>query len=505
MSVPATPDTHPAAASVTPGGYSIERSTLGERFEPSVLDLIVGLLAPDTSATVALRTAIDAVFVDRWQATTWADLMVFTSTDVAAAFTPGPDIPVEATAPVVVKKLGYVVDFARIGALTPNTTMNDIVQSVSPSHRRATVGGLPHSPSRNLMQVFDKKAVPTIEKFNGHDEDYFTWKESTINALGTAGFSRFLDDKTVVSRHPEVAESVFYSLRGAVYGGQAQSIAQRMLDEKNLDPTDLWSALEDYYDTALNRANVVLFDIRRLLHLRLDPDNPASKFISAYRECLQRLRKNHARLSDDTDTLRALLLVAIQDDDFEMVRDSIVHKPDLSVESILTELRERETSLMMRDQASRLGGDGSSGTRVSRRAKQASSKKGGSNASSGGRSTAEPGNNFTKWSIPRYPDSWKKAFGGSLFKLLLDWRNDAHKGKTQDQLISEYATTIEKIRPASTSKSGTSSGGSSSNDTSTTTTAYSTGGSSDQQGDNAPARKRIRLQKSRRVVTERAA
>ena len=345
MSVPPTPDTHPAAASVTPGGYSIERSTLGERFEPSVLDLIVGLLAPDTSATVALRTAIDAVFVDRWQATTWADLMVFTSTDVAAAFTPGPDIPVEATAPVVVKKLGYVVDFARIGALTPNTTMNDIVQSVSPSHRRATVGGLPHSPSRNLMQVFDKKAVPTIEKFNGHDEDYFTWKESTINALGTAGFSRFLDDKTVVSRHPEVAESVFYSLRGAVYGGQAQSIAQRMLDEKNLDPTDLWSALEDYYDTALNRANVVLFDIRRLLHLRLDPDNPASKFISAYRECLQRLRKNHARLSDDTDTLRALLLVAIQDDDFEMVRDSIVHKPDLSVESILTELRERETSL----------------------------------------------------------------------------------------------------------------------------------------------------------------
>jgi hypothetical protein len=267
----------------------------------------------------------------------------------------------------------------------------------------------------------------------------------------------------------------------------------------------LWSALEDYYDTALNRANVVLFDIRRLLHLRLDPDNPASKFISAYRECLQRLRKNHARLSDDTDTLRALLLVAIQDDDFEMVRDSIVHKPDLSVESILTELRERETSLMMRDQASRLGGDGSSGTRVSRRAKQASSKKGGSNASSGGRSTAEPGNNFTKWSIPRYPDSWKKAFGGSLFKLLLDWRNDAHKGKTQDQLISEYATTIEKIRPASTSKSGTSSGGSSSNDTSTTTTAYSTGGSSDQQGDNAPARKRIQLQKSRRVVTERAA
>ena len=108
--------------------------------------------------------------------------------------------------------------------------------------------------------------------------------------------------------------------------------------------------LEEYYNTALNRANVVLFDIRRLLNIRLDPQTTATKFISDFRDCLQRLRKNNARLSDDNDTLRALLLVA--DDDFELVRDSIVQKPDSSVESILTELREREKSLMMKDQAS---------------------------------------------------------------------------------------------------------------------------------------------------------
>lgn len=186
--------------------------------------------------------------------------------------------------------------------------------------------------------------------------------------------------------------------------------------------------------------------------------------------------------------------MAIQDDDFEIVRDSIVHKPDLSVESILTELRERETSLMMRDQASRgIGGDGSSGSRTSRRTKQASNaKRGGSNSSpSAVRSANDPGGNVNKWVIPRYPDSWKKAFGGSLFNLLLEWRTDAHKGKTQDQLISEYATTIERIRPAGTSKSSTSSGGSSSGDTVTTATSSSTGSSGNQQGDNTPVRKRI--------------
>ena len=113
------------------------------------------------------------------------------------------------------------------------------------------------------------------------------------------------------AKHPDVAESVFYAIGGAVHGGQAQSIAQGMLDDTRLDPTTLWFALESYYNTALNQANVVLFDIRRLVNITLDPDNTATKFISKYCECLQWLRKNNARPADDNDTLRALLLVAI--------------------------------------------------------------------------------------------------------------------------------------------------------------------------------------------------
>ena len=98
-------------------------------------------------------------------------------------------------------------------------------------------------------------------------------------------------------------------------------------------------------------------------NIRLDPDNDTTKFISEYRECLQRLRKNNARLADDNDTLRVLLIVAIQDNDFEMVRDSIVHKPDSTVDHILTEIRERETSLMMKDHVSGMRGDGVGTTR----------------------------------------------------------------------------------------------------------------------------------------------
>ena len=361
MSSPSTPSTALKNPPVTPGGNLDENPTSLSRFEPEILDLIVDLLAPGAPTATVLCAGIDALFTDHWQAGNWSDLMVFTSSDVAAALVPSNNIPAELTAPVIVKKLGYIVDFARIGVLTRETTMNDIVKKVTASQQK-TITSTPSSPSRRSVQVFDKKAVPTLDKFSGHDEDYFTWRESTINMLGTAGFGRFLDDDTMISKHPEVAESVFYSLRGAVHGGQAQSIAQGMLDDKQLDPASLWSDLEDYYNTALNRANVVLFNIRRLLNLRLDPNTTATKFISDFCDCLQRLCKNNARLLEDNDTLQALLLVAIQDEDFEMVRDSIVHKPESTVDMILTKIQERETSLMMKDQASNIGGDGANTT-----------------------------------------------------------------------------------------------------------------------------------------------
>ena len=445
-----------------------------------------------------MKQGVDALFSDHWQVMTWSDLKVFTSGDVATALRPGSGVPSELSAPVIVRKLGYVVDYAQFDTLTPAMTTDDIVSLVK---HRGTLPIIPGSPARKTVQVFDKNTVPTLDKFSGRDEDYFTWKESTINVLGAAGLGRFLTDQETRLKHVSVGESVFYALRGAVHGGQAQSIAQGMLDDARLDSVALWSGLEEYYDTALNRANVVLFDIRRLLSLRLTPDTTATKFISDFRDCLQRLRKNNARTSDDTDTLQALLLVAIQDDDFEIVRDSIVHKPDMGKDTILTELRERETSLMMKDQASNMGGDGAtSSSRYSRRVQQTQSP------GTHGRSAENAASSSQKWNIPKFPDSWRSGFGASLFKLLLSWCLDAHKGRSQTQLSNEYATLVESFTPSG----GKSEGGkhkSPSNDNTSASSAPNgdnAATSGDRHGPDA-ARKRIRLQKSRRIVTERSA
>ena len=89
--------------------------------------------------------------------------MVFTSTDLTATLTSLEGLPEEITAPVVVKRLRYIVDYARVRELTAQTTMNEIVRGVTSIHTPApaTSSGIPNSPSQHRAQVVDKKAFPT--------------------------------------------------------------------------------------------------------------------------------------------------------------------------------------------------------------------------------------------------------------------------------------------------------------------------------------------------------
>jgi len=210
-------------------------------------------------------------------------------------------------------------------------------------------------------------------------------------------------------------------LRASIHGGNARSLATALYDKGIRDPFRLWSDMQAYYDTSINRANVVLFEVKKLLNLRLDPDVAPTSFIADFKECLLRLEKNKAKISEDTDTLRALLLVAIQDDQFETVRDSIVHEPTRNVEDILKDIRERDTSMQMKDGARGLTGDGSFAAR------RTGFERGGGD----GRNVSWQKPLINKkgrgpgWKIPEFPKGWATAFGPKLFKILEDWRQRA--------------------------------------------------------------------------------
>jgi hypothetical protein len=122
------------------------------------------------------------------------------------------------------------------------------------------------SPARKgsaAAEIYDKKNMPKLEKFSGFDEDYFAWKDTTVNSMGIFCFGVFLKDLDEVQKYSHIGQSVFYLLcAAAVRGGQTQSTAQGMVDDDRFDPVSLWADLEAYwYDTAVNRANVVLLDV----------------------------------------------------------------------------------------------------------------------------------------------------------------------------------------------------------------------------------------------------
>ncbi len=130
-----------------------------------------------------------------------------------------------------------------------------------------------------------------------------------MNKLGTTGLAEYLSDPLLVVDNPEVATAFAFCLKNALHGGHC---ATALSDKTNLNPCTLWATLIQYSDTALNRANVVLYEIQHLISLQLDADVLPSKFISDFNDSLLCLSKNKAKLAADNDTLRALLLVVIQ-------------------------------------------------------------------------------------------------------------------------------------------------------------------------------------------------
>ena len=368
--------------------------------------------------------------LDCWNVKSLEDLAVFSEHDVKE-YIQQQSTPSALLSPKVTKQLGFVVAFARIGKpLSTVSSIQEITCSVN-EYWTAPIGmvRVPGSPSRSATE---KKTVPDLTSFSGKDEDFYSWRDDVVNALGKAGLVGFLTNKSLISKHPEMAVSVFYALRAALQGSTASTLSTALYNEKQYDPSLLWTSIEAWYDTVVNRANVVLFAVKRLLNLWLDADTLPTRFISDFWESLLRLRKNKAGLADDTDTLRALLLVAIQDDQFEQVRDTIIKEPDRQIDMLLKDLRDRETSLHIKDSAYDdkspcLARRVISGTNFS------------NNKYHNPNSTKPRG-----WYIPEFPESWEQSFGSKLFRLLQEWRSEAmFKKVSQAKLNDNFATSVE--------------------------------------------------------------
>ena len=218
--------------------------------------------------------------LDCWNVKSLEDLAVFSENDVKE-YIQQLSTPSALSSPKVTKQLGFIVAFAHIGKpLSMVSSIQEIIHSVD-EYRTAPIG-MVRVPSSSSRSATEKKTVPDLTSFSGKDEDFYSWRDDAVNAFGKAGLVGFLTDKSLIAKHPEMAISVFYALRAALQGGTASTLSTALYDEKKYDPSVLWKSIEAWYNTAVNWANVILFEVKRLLNLRLDADTLPTRFISDF-------------------------------------------------------------------------------------------------------------------------------------------------------------------------------------------------------------------------------
>ena len=354
-----------------------------------------------------------------WGVHMWVDMACFAAGDVEKFIdaSESPALHLQC----LQKQLGFLMEYARLGRnVDPTTSIWSVICAVDEYCATSP-------PQASLHQ--EKKTIPDLKEFTGKDKDYFSWQDSTVNDLGKAGLIHFTNDPPMVTKHPELATSVFYALWAALQNGTASNFATALYNDNKCNPLKLWKNIKPWYETSVNRANVVLFEVKKLLSLRLDPDVVPTKFITDFNKCLWWLKKNKAGLATDMDTLQVLLLVAIQDDQFELVRDTIVKEPTRGVDKILKDLCDCETSLQIKD---------------SEHAEKPIQLDQCAQGSYTWNTYYSPDSAVKGWRIPKFPDSWKTAFGPRLFQMLINWRTAAHKKASQEQLNEDFATSTEE-------------------------------------------------------------
>jgi hypothetical protein len=242
----------------------------------------------------------------------------------------------------------------------------------------------------------------------------------------------------LATANPKIAQSVFYAISEVTIGGNAGAMVENFHLTNNISPVKLWNAIEEYYNTKLNTAGVVISRLCELLTLKLTADVTATKFFERWRRCTNRLRETGTGLGTCKLSQQTLLLVAIQDDDYDCVRDAIIKDPERDIEMILRDIRDREASLGVKNGTCDLRGDGMSHSK-SRRAFVDNSGNQTLKRDNKKKSGEKDDNKKLHWNVPRFPDDWKEAGGEKLFATMLAWRRAANVDqKSQDILVSKY-------------------------------------------------------------------
>jgi hypothetical protein len=127
-----------------------------------IIDLFVDILDEGDTDRAKLKAGLELFINDHWnKVRKWFDIRFFTSDDVKTALVLGNGFPEELLAPVIVKKVGCVIDYSPICILTPELTLDEVMRQLAADKKRASSSGsVTNSPARknsSNVETYDKK------------------------------------------------------------------------------------------------------------------------------------------------------------------------------------------------------------------------------------------------------------------------------------------------------------------------------------------------------------
>ena len=346
------------------------------------------------------------------------------------------------------KRFLQIIRYVREGSrLRIGCTMRDIditLRAIAPSPIPMRVGtplinspflspGLNTTGGSSSVNYAPHKVKLSLKEFSGKDEDFLSFKKMIRARLGAQGLLSYIDDVGSFHANRPVSETVYYKLADALNAGVASFLVNEHQPDKNA--YKLWSDVLSHYKHMDSGDNQILLSLRDMLTLKLTADVDAQQFYNDFKVIINRLTELNSSLVREKPFIRAILLNAIQDESYDMVRNYITKNPSHGASEILEEIRQRRITLSTFEvgQASQ----------VARRSKvtfdrEKSRRPEGTTASS-----------QTGWRIPFIPMTEIGIVDDHTRSNIAKWRQivNANPAATLDELDE---LVVNKMRPAPT-------------------------------------------------------
>ena len=315
--------------------------------------------------------------------------------------------------------------------LLPNTPYSLLLQ-----HSRAPTSSVVSDFTPTPTKVYSVKTVATVSltPFSGLTSDFKDWFDSVANAYGICGHQCFLDSEKICTDNDPVSYSIKCNLSAALKNGTLAYLCEEMKAERNA-----FVFLQGIRSAADEKADHRNREFKQWLDLftqTLKTPDDCFGFINKFSLSISALKEAKSAAVQDDVLLRALLLQAIQCEDFTDVKLEITKDLDMKPDAIIKSLKAHKLALDSEEIIS----DGRSTMTSPRQVRRGHISDGASKF----------GDTKPTFRIPRWPRGLYEVCTGPLWKQLTAWKMLVNKEKLNDderKRLREF--TIQQDRPDS--------------------------------------------------------